>query len=110
LFVSVCPYIPIPFSNPHFPNPILFPPKNIETEVEIWFFRPFPSVFIAIRDACFLPSPAMLVVRPTDTDSPPPPRLVLGIAHHARTSGTIHGHTHHPLVVTTAKVCVSRLD
>jgi hypothetical protein len=46
-FVSVHPHIPVSFPNPHFPNPIPFPPKNIETEVEMGFFRPFPSVFIA---------------------------------------------------------------
>jgi hypothetical protein len=57
----VHPHIPILFPNLHFPNPILFPLKNIETEVEIGFFRPFPSVFIAThkvgasRTPCHLP-------------------------------------------------------
>ena len=46
-FVSVLPRNQIPFPYPYFPNPIPFPPKNIETEVEMRFFRPFPSVFIA---------------------------------------------------------------
>jgi hypothetical protein len=48
LSVSVCPHISIPFSNPHFPNPLPFPQKkNIETEVEIRFsirFRSFSSL------------------------------------------------------------------
>ena len=39
-------------------NPIPFPPKNIETEVEMRFFRPFPSVFIAIRLSLPLSAPA----------------------------------------------------
>jgi hypothetical protein len=43
LSVFVCPHIPILFSNPYFLNPLPFPPKNIETEVEIGFFRPFSS-------------------------------------------------------------------
>jgi hypothetical protein len=30
----------------YFPNPLPFPSENIETEVEIGFFRPFPTVFI----------------------------------------------------------------
>ena len=46
-FVSVLPHNPILFLYPYFPNPIPFPPKNIETKVEMRFFRPFPSVFIA---------------------------------------------------------------
>jgi hypothetical protein len=46
LFVSAYPYIPIPFPNPHFPNRIPFPPKDIETEIEMVFFRPFPSVSV----------------------------------------------------------------
>jgi hypothetical protein len=40
-------HIPIPFPNLHFSNPISFPPTNIETEVEIGFFRLFMFVFIA---------------------------------------------------------------
>jgi hypothetical protein len=40
----VHPHIRIPFSNPYFSNPVLFSPKNIETKVEIGFFRPFSSL------------------------------------------------------------------
>jgi hypothetical protein len=35
------------FPNPHFPNRIRFPLTNIEMEIEMEFFRTFPSVFIA---------------------------------------------------------------
>jgi len=52
-FVSVLPHNPIPFPYPYFPNPIPFLSKNIETEVEIRFFRRngnrnkvFPSVSV----------------------------------------------------------------
>ena len=49
-FVSVLLRNPIPFPYPYFPNPIPFLPKNIETEVEMRFFRPL-SVFIANHGA-----------------------------------------------------------
>jgi len=55
-FVSVLPRNPIPFPYPYFPNPILFPPKDIETVVEMRFFRPFPSVFIASYERDWKPS------------------------------------------------------
>jgi len=43
-FVSVLSLNPIPFPYPYFPNLIPFSPKNIETEVEMRFFRLFSSL------------------------------------------------------------------
>ena len=40
-FISILPRNPIPFPYSYFPNPIPFPSKNIETEVEMRFFRRF---------------------------------------------------------------------
>jgi hypothetical protein len=49
-FVSVTRIFRFRFPNPHFPNRIRFPLTNIEMEIEMEFFRPFPSVFIARRE------------------------------------------------------------
>jgi hypothetical protein len=46
-FVSVTRIFRFRFPNPHFPNRIRFPLTNIEMEIEMEFFRTFPSVFIA---------------------------------------------------------------
>ena len=49
-FVSVLSHNPIPFSYSYFSNSIPFPPKHIKMEVEMRFFCPFPSIFIAMCD------------------------------------------------------------
>jgi hypothetical protein len=43
LSVSVCPHIPIPFSNPHFLNPLPFPLKKYKNRSRN---RVFPSAFV----------------------------------------------------------------
>ena len=48
-FVSVLSRNPIPFPYLYFPNSIPFSSKNIKIEVEMRFFRPFPSVLMAMR-------------------------------------------------------------
>jgi hypothetical protein len=66
LSVSVCLHIPIPFSNPHFPNPLPFPSKNIETEVEIGF----SSVSIRFHHCSLGRYAAAVAVRPSRSHCP----------------------------------------